>query len=63
VARVFISFASPDLAVARGIAAEMRDHGHDPFFDRDRSDGIRVGEDWRQRLTRPSREQSGGDGS
>ena len=35
VARIFISYASQDLDLARDIQARLRQHGHDVFFDRE----------------------------
>jgi len=50
VARVFISYASVDLARAGEVHSWLVDAGHGVFFDQDLRDGIVVGERWRQRL-------------
>jgi WD40 repeat protein/energy-coupling factor transporter ATP-binding protein EcfA2 len=50
VARVFVSFATPDLPVAEEVADWLLRDGHDVFLDRDAVSGIRAGEQWRQRL-------------
>lgn len=49
-ARVFISFASADLALAEELRRALTENGHQVFLDRHREDGIRAGEDWKQRL-------------
>src|SRR4051812_4387487 len=49
-ARVFISYASSDLAIVDGIRDWLVGNGHEVFFDRDRRNGIRLGEDWQNRL-------------
>ena len=49
-ARVFVSYASADRRVAADLHRLLVDSGHEVFLDSDRGDGIRVGEDWRQRL-------------
>lgn len=55
-ARIFISYASPDRPVAEKVAGWLRTAGHVPFRDQDLRDGIGVGEDWQQRLYRELRE-------
>ncbi|MGQ0774633.1 MAG: nSTAND1 domain-containing NTPase [Pseudonocardiales bacterium] len=49
-ARVFISYASEDLASAREVHRWLNDAGHEVFLGQDSRDGIVVGEQWRQRL-------------
>jgi ABC-type lipoprotein export system ATPase subunit len=56
VARVFISYATPDRAVADEVRGWLRAAGHSPFLDHDLRDGIGVGEDWKQRLYRELRQ-------
>ena len=53
---VFISYATPDRAIADEVASWLRAAGHEPFLDHDLRDGISVGEDWKQRLYRELRE-------
>ncbi|MEV8437971.1 TIR domain-containing protein [Actinosynnema sp. NPDC051121] len=55
VAKVFLSYATPDRAVAGAILAWLRDAGHDVFLDHDRERGIELGEDWKPRLYRELR--------
>ena len=55
-ARIFISYATPDRAVADEVSEWLRAAGHEPFLDRDLRDGISVGENWKQRLYRELRE-------
>lgn len=55
VAEVFLSYATPDKALAREVFSWLRDAGHDVFFDRDQRRGIELGEDWKQRLYRELR--------
>lgn len=55
-AHVFISYATPDRAIADKVASWLRADGHEPFLDGDLRDGISVGEDWKQRLYRELRE-------
>ncbi len=50
VARVFISYATPDRAIADEVSDWLRVAGHEPFLDHDLRSGISVGEDWEQRL-------------
>src|SRR5918911_938231 len=50
VARVFISCAVPDRAVADVVVGWLRAAGDKPFLSPDLRDGIGVGEDWEQRL-------------
>ncbi|MFL6147599.1 MAG: TIR domain-containing protein, partial [Pseudonocardiaceae bacterium] len=45
VARVFISYATPDRYVADEVSSWLRAAGHEPFLDGDLRDGIGVGED------------------
>ncbi|MGB8201399.1 MAG: TIR domain-containing protein, partial [Pseudonocardiaceae bacterium] len=49
-AHIFISYATPDRAVADEVSQWLRAAGHEPFLDHDLRDGIGVGEDWEQRL-------------
>ncbi len=55
VAYIFISYATPDRAIAEEVASWLRAVGHEPFLDHDLRDGISVGEDWEQRLYRELR--------
>ncbi|MGH3852769.1 MAG: TIR domain-containing protein [Pseudonocardiaceae bacterium] len=50
VARIFISYATPDRAIADEVSDWLRTAGHEPFLDHDLRDGIGAGEDWEQRL-------------
>jgi WD40 repeat protein/type II secretory pathway predicted ATPase ExeA len=50
VAHVFVSYATPDRAIADEVAEWLRADGHEPFLDHDLRNGISVGEDWEQRL-------------
>ena len=50
VARIFISYATPDRSVAHEVSSWLRAAGHEPFLDDNLRDGISVGEDWEQRL-------------
>jgi TIR domain-containing protein len=56
VARIFISYATPDRPVADEVASWLRAAGHEPFLAHDLRSGINVGEDWKQRLYRELRE-------
>ncbi|MGH3719564.1 MAG: TIR domain-containing protein [Pseudonocardiaceae bacterium] len=47
---VFISYATPDRAIADEVSEWLQAAGHEPFLDHDLRDGISVGEDWEQRL-------------
>ncbi len=49
-ARIFISYATPDRYTAEEISSWLRAAGHEPFLDGDLRNGICVGEDWEQRL-------------
>ncbi|MGH3999918.1 MAG: toll/interleukin-1 receptor domain-containing protein [Pseudonocardiaceae bacterium] len=49
-ARVFISYAHDDLALAHDVHHWLDQAGHEVFFDQDPREGIVVGEPWRQRL-------------
>ncbi|MGH3837074.1 MAG: TIR domain-containing protein, partial [Pseudonocardiaceae bacterium] len=49
-AKVFISHASEDTAVACELHRWLVEAGHEVFLDRDLRDGIAVGEDWEQLL-------------
>ena len=49
-ARVFISYARTDAEVAGRVRGWLVDAGHEVFLDRDVDAGIRVGEDWQERL-------------
>jgi hypothetical protein len=56
VARIFVSYATPDRPVADEVVSWLRAAGHEPFLAHDLRDGISVGEDWKQRLYRELRE-------
>ncbi|MGH3709652.1 MAG: TIR domain-containing protein [Pseudonocardiaceae bacterium] len=49
-ARVFVSCAREDLALAREVHRWLVEAGHEVFLDRDPRDGVAIGEQWRQRL-------------
>ena len=49
-ARVFVSHASQDLALAREVHGWLVDAGHEVFLDQDLRDGIVGGEEWEKRL-------------
>jgi hypothetical protein len=49
-ARVFISYSRTDAEVAGRVQRCLADGGHEVFLDRDLGGGIRVGEDWQERL-------------
>ncbi|MDQ4033004.1 MAG: TIR domain-containing protein [Actinomycetota bacterium] len=49
-ARVFVSHAGDGSDQAREVHRWLVEAGHEVFLDRDRRDGILVGEQWRQRL-------------
>src|SRR3954449_12503595 len=49
-ARVFISHASADPAVAAEVHRWLVGDGHQVFFDQDLSDGLLVGQEWEKRL-------------
>ncbi len=49
-ARVFISHASADLALAVELCDWLRVDNHDVFLDREPDTGLRVGEVWKKRL-------------
>ncbi len=55
-ARIFLSYATPDRAIADEVSNWLRAAGHQPFLDGDFRDGISVGEDWKQRLYQELRE-------
>lgn len=48
--RVFVSHASDGLEPAAEVCRWLVEAGHDVFLDKDRREGIPVGEAWRQRL-------------
>jgi hypothetical protein len=50
VARVFVSHANEDTALACELHGWLVEGGHEVFLDRDLRDGIAVGEEWEQRL-------------
>src|SRR4051794_14134296 len=50
VARVFVSHAGEDLAVAGEVHRWLVEDGHEAFLDQDLRDGLAVGEEWEQRL-------------
>jgi type II secretory pathway predicted ATPase ExeA len=56
VAHIFISYATPDRAIADEVSCWLRAAGHELFLDHDLRDGISVGEDWKQRLYRELRQ-------
>ena len=56
VARIFISYATPDRAIADEVAGWLRAAGHETFLGHDLRDGISPGEDWKQRLYRELRQ-------
>ena len=49
-ARVFVSHASEDAALADEVHRWLVQDGHEVFLDQDLRDGIVVGEEWEQRL-------------
>ncbi|MGH3828963.1 MAG: toll/interleukin-1 receptor domain-containing protein [Pseudonocardiaceae bacterium] len=49
-ARVFISYATLDRAIADAVLGWLLDAGHEPFLAHSLRDGIGVGERWKQRL-------------
>lgn len=49
-ANVFVSHAGTDTAAALHVVEWLRAEGHEVFLDRDRIDGIEIGEDWATRL-------------
>ena len=49
-ARVFVSHASADLALAREVHRWLVDDGHEVFLDHDLRDGIAIGDQWEPRL-------------
>ena len=55
-ARIFISYATPDRPIADEVSSWLRAAGHEPFLAHDLRNGISVGEDWKQRLYRELRE-------
>jgi ABC-type transport system involved in cytochrome bd biosynthesis fused ATPase/permease subunit len=55
VAHIFISYATPDRKIAVEVSGWLRAAGHEPFLDDDLRNGIRVGEDFEQRLHRELR--------
>jgi WD40 repeat protein len=50
VARVFVSYAREDIALARKVHSWLVAGRHEAFLDQDPRDGIVIGEQWRQRL-------------
>jgi TIR domain len=50
VARVFVSYAGADRALAFEVHDWLVEAGHEVFLDRHRQDGLIVGERWDQRL-------------
>jgi hypothetical protein len=50
VARVFISYATPDRAIADEVSSWLRAAGHEPFLAHDLRNGTGAGEGWKQRL-------------
>ena len=57
-ARVFVSHASQDLALAREVHGWLVDAGHEVFLDQDLRDGIVGGEEWEKRLYDELRRQA-----
>ncbi|MGH3807075.1 MAG: TIR domain-containing protein [Pseudonocardiaceae bacterium] len=49
-AHIFISYATPDRAIADEVSEWLRAANHDLFLAHDLRDGISPGEDWKQRL-------------
>ncbi|SDZ26006.1 WD domain-containing protein, G-beta repeat-containing protein, partial [Geodermatophilus africanus] len=49
-ARVLVSHASKDAALAAEVHRWLVDEGHEAFLDRDLADGILAGEEWEKRL-------------
>jgi hypothetical protein len=49
-ARVFVSHSGKDAALAGEVHRWLVDDGHESFLDQDLYDGIRVGDQWEQRL-------------
>ncbi len=49
-ARVFVSHASTDAALAAEVHRWLVDDGHEAFLDQDLADGLVVGEEWKKRL-------------
>src|SRR3954470_2693372 len=49
-ARVFVSHASRDAALAAEVHRWLVDGGHQVFLDQDLSDGLLVGQEWEKRL-------------
>ncbi|MGH2620977.1 MAG: TIR domain-containing protein, partial [Anaerolineales bacterium] len=47
---VFISYATPDRAIADEVSDWLRADGHEPFLAHDLRNGIGAGEKWKQRL-------------
>jgi WD40 repeat protein len=56
VAHIFVSYATPDRAIADEVSGWLRAAGHEPFLDQDLHNGISPGEDWKQRLYRELRQ-------
>ncbi|MGY1703788.1 TIR domain-containing protein [Geodermatophilus sp. SYSU D00697] len=50
VARVFISHATEDTTLAGDVQRWLTADGHETFLDRDARDGVRLGDEWEQRL-------------
>ncbi|MCP2244508.1 nSTAND1 domain-containing NTPase [Lentzea aerocolonigenes] len=49
-ARVFVSYASADLALAEELHGWLESAGHEVFLDRDPRSGIAIGDEWVRRL-------------
>ncbi|MEV6235878.1 TIR domain-containing protein [Lentzea sp. NPDC051838] len=49
-AKVFVSYAGPDLALAAELHDWLEADGHEVFLDRDPRNGIAVGDEWVRRL-------------
>ena len=50
VAHIFISYATPDRAIAEEVSEWLRAAGHEPFLAHDLRGGVSAGEDWEERL-------------
>src|SRR4051794_30909169 len=50
VARIFLSHAAADVALAVELRELLTGGGHEAFLDSDPEHGIRVGEEWKHRL-------------
>ncbi|MGB6164392.1 MAG: TIR domain-containing protein [Pseudonocardiaceae bacterium] len=55
-ARIFISYATPDRVIADEVSGWLQAAGHELFLAHDLRNGVSVGEEWKQRLYRELRE-------